>query len=66
MLEVEWNRGFYRVGGTVIHGGASLKITSLRIERQQVGPGYFGNRSYLVVKTKEGRTLEIPDDSYRH
>lgn len=58
-----WCRGYYRVGGTVIHGGRLLHITSLSVSEYQTGSSIFDRRDVLIVKTKEGRTLKIPDDS---
>lgn len=55
MKEINWNGGYYRVGGTVFYGGMTKIIQSLEVEHT----GFMLNQtSILKITTEDGQIIE--------
>lgn len=59
LKEINWNGGYYIVGGTVIHRGDVKIIKSLEIDVEQTGSSIFDRRNVLKVTTVDAEIIEI-------
>lgn len=59
MNEINWNGGYYRKGGTLLHNGEVKMIKQLETDVVQTGASIFDRIPLLRVTTEDGKTVEI-------
>jgi hypothetical protein len=58
MKEINWNDGYYREGGTIIHHGQVKTIKHLETDVFQNSSSIFDRKSLLRITTVDGKVIE--------
>lgn len=58
VVEINWNGGYYREGGTVIYNGQVKTIKRLETDIVRSPFGIFENTHVLKITTEDGQVIE--------